>query len=226
MDPTFCPRKELITQLIEIMDRTSVAYVRGTSASGKTIIAMFLHWRLRNAGRKVVFIRAWPPVPYGYDYKTFLVDRAARSGIKLDQDLLSTYDDVVFIIDEAQETYIHTDFWLEFIKERLSNSCGTKVCLFTSYGSPAKGPIDYPANLTPVHIGFGQRVGITPSLVSGGPQFGLFYNTHEFEDTLERFNKHSAVPLPLDAEAKSYLFSMTNGHPGVVGGMMSFLETV
>jgi hypothetical protein len=227
MDPTLCPRKELITKLIEIMDRGSVVHVRGAPASGKTIIATFLHSRLRDAGRKVVFIRAWPPVSYGYEYRTFLVNCAAESGIKLDRDRLFKYNDVVFIMDEAQETYIHTDFWIGLIKDRLSTSCGTKVCLFTSYGNPAEGPINYPANSKPGRIDFVQRVGITPSLVSGGPQFGLFYNKEEFEDTLQRFNTHhSTDPLPLGVSARSYLFSMTNGHPGAVGGMMSFLQTV
>jgi hypothetical protein len=216
----------LVTQLIELLDRHSVALVRGSVNSGTTILAILLHNRLLNAGRKVVFVRSWPLESNGYDYRTVLVDFAAQDNLELNRDNLARYNDVVFIIGRAQRSYAHTDFWLEFIKERSGRPFGTKVCLLTTYGGFEKGPVDHPAGWAPVNIDFKQRVGITPSLAKEGPQFGLYYNPDEFKDVLERLNEHSTRPLPLSAKAQWYLFSMTNGHPGAVVNMTSFLKDV
>ncbi|KAF8543127.1 hypothetical protein BDD12DRAFT_802326 [Trichophaea hybrida] len=82
---------------------------------------------------------------------------------------LCEYPNVVFLIDEAQETYKHKDFWMGFIKARSGRFWGTKICLFSSYGSPANGPVDYLNNSAPIHLGVQRRVGITLSLVNRGP---------------------------------------------------------
>ena len=84
-------------------------------------------------------------------------------------------------------------------------------------------PSTTPNNPAPVHLGAKQCVGTTPPLVDGGSQFGLFYTMGKFEDVMKRHNECSAGPLPLSAEAKFYLFRMTNGHPGAVGGLTRFL---
>ena len=225
MDPMLCLREDAITELIGILDAYYVAHVRGTPTSGKSTMARLLRDHLEDAGRKVVFVRSWPPGPRGEDYATVLVD-VAKPCLSLDPKNLGDHNDTVFIIDEAQQTYIHTNFWLEFIKERSGSRWGTKVCLFASYGSPTTGPVDYPDNSAPVYLGFPQRVGITPSLVDTGPQFGLFYTMDEFEDVLKRHNEYSTTPLPLSAEAKLYLFRMTNGHPGAVDGLIGLLQMV
>ena len=117
MDPKLCPREDAITELIEILDVYYVAHVRGTPASGKSTMAMLLRDRLQDAGRKVVFVRSWPSDLRGEDYTTVLVD-AAKPRLLLDPDNLGNHNDTVFIVDEAQQTYAHTNFWLEFTKQR------------------------------------------------------------------------------------------------------------
>ncbi|XRM38922.1 hypothetical protein ABZX51_002313 [Aspergillus tubingensis] len=57
------------------------------------------------------------------------------------------------------------------------------------------------------------------------PKIGLFYTESEFDDVLCRIIRYEFPDLvvTIDDEAKKYLFSLTNGHPGGVTAMIRFV---
>lgn len=79
MDPFTCPRKDTVEQLIEILDTTRVAHVRGTPALGKSTLAVLLARRLLEDGRKVVLLRSWPSGISGDNYEEVLVQRSFKT---------------------------------------------------------------------------------------------------------------------------------------------------
>lgn len=86
---------------------------------------------------------------------------------------------------------------------------------FSSYGSPSTRPVNYPLGSTPVRFPPGQQVSIIPSLnLPGSPH--LFHTQAEYFDAVDRLCTDSTFRLPLDMDAKAYLFGITNGHPGAV----------
>jgi putative protein kinase ArgK-like GTPase of G3E family len=79
MDPFTCPRKDIVEQLIEILDTARVAHVRGTPALRKSTLAVLLARRLLEDGRKVVLLRSWPSGISGDNYEEVLVQRAFKT---------------------------------------------------------------------------------------------------------------------------------------------------
>jgi hypothetical protein len=134
----------------------------------------------------------------------------------------------VIIIDEAQGSYTDEDFWNTIVKERRSNEGkDIRLCLFCSYGSPLTGLDTDHVCFTPVTFGSSQRITLTPQPQEFSPQIGLFYTQDEFNDAVSRLATYSYQEMfTLDEEAQSYLFTVTNGHPGSVTAIVSFIFNV
>ena len=80
-------------------------------------MALLIEERLVEEGRQVVLICTWPSGPAGDDYQKALIEHASTAlGLTFHRRKLDSYD-IFFIIDEAQFTFIRTNFWLEFIKD-------------------------------------------------------------------------------------------------------------
>jgi hypothetical protein len=66
-----------------------------------------------------------------------------------------------------------------------------------------------------------------PSPVRFAPQIGLFYTENEFLDAVKR---QTAIPgrssFSLDDDARTYLLSVTNGHPGAVKSLLHYIYEV
>jgi len=52
------------------------------------------------------------------------------------------------------------------------------------------------------------------------------YNEAEFEDVVRRYCTGPTTRLSLDKAARTYLFSITSGHPGALSSMLSYLFKV
>jgi hypothetical protein len=132
--------------------------------------------------------------------------------------------DMTFIIDEAQTAYTDKDLW-EVIKSRRDQRTGAKFCLFTVYGSPSQG-IRTETDPTPDPLRSVKQVSILRSHREDSPDIRLFYDKAEFEDVLTRYCAHPGHKLPLEKAARTYLYSITNGHPGAVISMLLYLYRV
>ena len=100
--------------------------VRGTPASGKTVLALLLATRisLQNPNVNIVWINGWPAsVKESGIYESYL----QQKGWALNQE-------TVFIFDEAQATYTDGVLWNSFFKTiHLFALC--RAIVFCSYGS-------------------------------------------------------------------------------------------
>jgi hypothetical protein len=131
---------------------------------------------------------------------------------------------VIFIIDEAQTAYSDAQLW-EFIKSKKDQRTGPKFCIFTAYGSPSQG-LRTVTDPTPDSLYAVKQVSILCSHREDSPEFCLFYNKAEFEDVVLKYCVHPGHKLPLEEAARTYLYSITNGHPGAVISMLYYIYEV
>lgn len=170
-----------------------------------------------------MFMTGWYDVP---DPREHLVRQCGAAGyhhISRDN-FLDT--NIVFILDEAQQSYCDYALWLGIIKSQSGRAWGPRMCLFASYGSPTSGPPEYPHGSTPVHLGPSQRVALTKSHIPGSPDVCLFYTENEFHDVLNRLCSRPTMIFHMESAARAYLYSMTNGHPGAVEALVSHVFEV
>ncbi len=131
--------------------------------------------------------------------------------------------DLVFLFDESQQSYQDLRLWLGIIKTQSGQINGPKICLFSSYGSPATGPTQYPHGSTLVHFGASQRVSISVSRNSNAPNISLFYNEEEFTEVVRLKYADPTHKFAIDPAACEYLYSITNEHPGAVTSLLGYL---
>jgi hypothetical protein len=218
-----CPRTDTVKKLAKILDEKRVAHVRGTPSSGKTTLAILL-WRYYHKQRvPVVFLNGWHNVS---DPTTHLVNKCRAHGYSGVEPHTLTDANVVFIFDEAQQSYNDPDLWLGIIKTQSGNDTGLKICLFSSYGSPDTGPTQYPLGSTPIQFGPSQRISITASRFTENGRVCLFYNQEEFEDVVSRRCSDPTNKFKLDPVTRKYLYSITNGHPGATTALLKFIFMV
>ena len=211
-----CPRPDTVEKLATMLDDERVIHVRGTPSSGKTTLAHLLLNYYGRRGSPVVFINGWDNIsdPIGH-----LISQCEVHGYSgIDRHNLSCKD-VTFIFDEAQQSYRNSNLWLGIIKTQSGGYGGPKICLFSSYGSPATGPTKYPFGSTPIHFGAEQRVSLTPS---ASVEVCLFYSREEFKDVVRRACSNPTRVFALDPDACEYLYSITNGHPGATAALLKF----
>lgn len=165
-------------------------------------------------------IEAWPQ---NYYYIEFLVSRARAQGCDDITVQNLEISNIVLILDEAQMSYNNHELWLGFIKKQIGKRSGPRICYFSSYGSSA-GLASRPNAGSPLgFLGLEKRISITVSPIADSPPISLFYNKTEFDDVVNRLCADIRNPLPLADDARDYIFSITNGHPGAVD---AFIETL
>jgi hypothetical protein len=223
-DPLTCPRERTVETLASILHAKRVVHVRGTPSSGKTTLARLLQAYYERQGEVVIFIEGWKEDIV--DPMKYLLDRCEMRGYKRIEphSLLNAL--VVFIIDEAQQTYRDSALWLGLIKTQSGRGVGPRICLFSSFGSPANGPTTFPVGSPLVHLGVPQRVSITVSEIPESPQISLFYNREEFDDAVARICSNPTKLMPLDMEARDYLLNITNGQPAGVNALLAYIHKV
>ena len=222
-DLSICPRADTIQKLATILDEERVVHVRGTPSSGKTTLAILLQNYYSGNGEPVVFLNGWHNVSRP---TTHLISECAANGYSGIDRFTLLKSNIVFIFDEAQQSYNDLDLWVGIIKTQSGSLSGPKICLFSSYGSPATGPIQYPLGSTPIHFGARQRISITPSSFADNGRVCLFYSQQEFEDVVSRTCSNPTRTFDLDPAAREYLYSITNGHPGATTALLQFILLV
>jgi hypothetical protein len=172
-----------------------------------------------------VLIDTWPKEDSAKIYSTVIVEHAKNSGYSVHAaDITDT--DMLVVIDEAQMSYYDSGLWLGLIKTQSGKKHGLRICLFVCYGSVKSGPEDYAFGFGTTLAQFGnqQRVSIIKSGLPFSPPISLFYTRHEFEDAVRRTCKKKS--LQLNDDAINYVFSLSNGHPGAVDGILGMIQMV
>ncbi|KKA22651.1 hypothetical protein T310_3333 [Rasamsonia emersonii CBS 393.64] len=218
--PEICPRDRTVRTLAPLLDEHRVMHVRGTPASGKTVLSNLLCDFLAQT-EKVILIAKWDNKRSAAQ---FLAEQCHDYGYTevRQSDILKS--DFIFILDEAQQTYVDPDLWYNLIKSQSQGLAGPRFCLFSSYGSPTTGAPDYPEATTPPILHFSQRVSLTISGHPAAPDICLFYDLPEYQDFLGRFYKRSDIEFTLNTEVQNYIFSLTNGHPGMIDSILTYIR--
>ena len=154
-----CLRIETVRALHDMLEEFRVVHVRGTPASGKTTLADLLESYYKNLGDTVIMVPPWERNPILPIQR--LIEIGKGQGCRLSHTLREW--NVVLIFDEAQISFHDKQLWLNIIKTQSGSSEGPRICIFSSYGSPSTGPVDYPLGSTPVRFAPGQQVSTIPS---------------------------------------------------------------
>lgn len=221
--PDITPRVRTVKKLAALLNEKGVLHIRGTPSSGKTTLAGLLYDHYLHSQVPVVFMTGWFHI---IDPLEHLVRQCNAAGYREVTRGNLLRQNLIFILDEAQISYADLALWLGIIKSQSGSPSGPRICLFASYGSPTSGPAEYPHGSTPVYLGPQQRVSILIPQDPGSPNVCLFYDEEEFEDGVNRLCSHPTMNLHIDSDARAYLYLMTNGHPGAVRALVSYLFEV
>jgi hypothetical protein len=209
-----CPRTQTVESLVNLLAKHGVVLVRGTPASGKSVLAQLLTSLLIQQGMPAVYIRSWN-ASTNISVAEYLSTECHNVDLEISANgILGS--NVVFVIDEAHLTYEVADLWYGFVKQQLDMQSGPQFCLFSAYGSPTRGTTN--RQKTPLFIPAHMRVSLLPSY--GGPDLGLCLEESEFRNVLDRDREK----LELDADAQDFIYRITNGHVGMVKAVLSYLE--
>lgn len=211
--------------MVEILDEYRILHVRGTPASGKTVLSCLLYDYYKTQNVPVIWKGRWTGDEG--DWRFYFAEMFRDEG----HDFVnhSNIDSIfgVIILDEAQMSYGDSGLWLGMIKSQSGNPWGPRVAIFTSYGSPTTALEESPYLGSPLaYLGSHLRISITPSNLQFSPKIALFYDREEYYDVVSRYCGDSACLLKLDKKAHDYVYSLTSGHPGAVHGVLRMLTKV
>ncbi|KAA8895072.1 hypothetical protein FN846DRAFT_971410 [Sphaerosporella brunnea] len=118
-DPYESPRVETVSKLWDQLCKARVVHVRGTPTTGKSTLALLLKsYVVNNFPHIKVFCVSWPAsLTPETSYQAPLNRLIGRSPY----DEILNDSDMVFIIDEAQNSYAFESLWNDFIKLQASN---------------------------------------------------------------------------------------------------------
>lgn len=196
-----------------------VVLVRGTPASGKSILAALLHDYYERRKIPTALVRVWPENKPAY---TVLYEATLDAGYDEEAVLAG----LVFIIDGGQSTYFDQEFWLDVVKAQASGGTGPRLCIFSSYGNPTTGIPNYPPGSPPAVIPPEQRVALHRSNIPGSPCISLCFSRAELKNVIRRLTAPLNKALPLTEKAREYILELTQGHPGAVRGVIDLLQFV
>ena len=186
--------------------------VCGTPASGKSMLTKLLsrHIRDQEPDVCVIWIGGWK------------LDDVAECGgwysfLKMRKGWIPG-ENMVFIFDEAQESYEDGELWNELFKG-IHNYPDRRAIAFANYGSPSLF-IDIEG--TSILVPPTARISLLPTTHGDHlPAVGLLFTRSEFDELVSRqypYSEYYFHPSFLDT-----VFGITEGH---VGAMYSFLNII
>ena len=116
-DKYTCPHTRTVDALL---DHEKMVQLRGTPASGKSVLSKLLRDYYIERGEEVVLINGWDcnttekntQSPYKY-----MATLESNSRVSVDPYPI-TQRDIIFLIDEAQQSYHDKGFWLGIIRSK------------------------------------------------------------------------------------------------------------
>lgn len=204
-------------RILERALKHSVLLVRGTPASGKTILMNLIHEHVtKNLPHLRLHIsRGWPSNLSFAESQNYL-----ENMLGLARDQLFKAHDTIICIDDAQSTYYDEELW-SFLK--ILDSGGASFILFRSYGIAGPEPVEVKSG-TPPRFGKLQRISLqweeNPSM---DPPIGLLLLRDEAYDLISRCCAQNANKPVISSEFSELLYKLSGGHAGALSGLV---ETV
>ena len=238
------PRTELVDEIIARVRHYHIIQVRGTPASGKTIVMQLV------ANKLLEMYNHEPPIYifYGWDREEVRADTGwiayleKKTGVRGDH--WPRYQ-AYLLLDEAQQSYWDDELWAALFKSIQRDAGATFVILFSSYGSPGRGCEGFNRQKhikTPMVFAPNQQISMRPGIDDNLPIFiqygesaelracrpvGLLLKEDETIDLLTRYTSAAMQPSPsLLADLKRELFLISGGHVGLLIGIVDILPRV
>lgn len=184
--PQWCPRRGTVERLAALLEEQRIVHVRGTPASGKSLLAGFLHeYLIFDQGEKnVTYFDDWSENERPLNQ---VLSACLPEGHRTQNDLI--YGQHVVILDEAQYSYKDRKLWYTVMKTACGVDSGARFCIFSSYGSPTTGAPrqDYLPSVAPPIFRPSQRVSLMISPSEDTPDLCLFLQRDEYHDVVDRF---------------------------------------
>ena len=233
-------RTELVDEIIARVQGYHIIQVRGTPASGKTTVMQLV------ANKLLQMHGHEPPVHIltGWDKEEV---RAAGWNAYLEKQTgVCGYGwlthQAYLLLDEAQESYWDGELWAALFKSIQRAVRNPFVILFLSYGSPDRGYAGFDGEkhiTTPMVFAPEQQISLRPEKdFDNNPQIfiqsgksaklhtcrpaGLLLKEDEAIDILTRYTSF----LSLSADLKRELFLISDGHVGLLIGLINVLPRV
>lgn len=197
-----------------------ILYIRGTPASGKTVLLNLLHQELltQHPSLRVISIKSWPQSMNDFQSQGYI---EWLLGASLSNP--SVIPPTVLLVDEAQLTKEDQYFWNTFLKLVVQPASSTlRVAMFAAYGSAGNSPVDIPC-ITPPILRRIQRVELQWHGNDEDPPVGLFLSREEAEEIFDKATAHHQDRPSFNTDFRTYVYDVTSGH---VGALTSVIEGV
>ena len=194
-----------------------ILYVKGTPASGKTILLNLLHQELlvRHPSLRVVSIPGWPEGMEDYMSQKYLEELL---GVSLEDP--ASIPDTVLLLDEVQSTKGDRYFWNSFLKLIVQDGrAPLRVGMFGIYGSTGECPVEMPL-VTPPILHRGQRVELQWHGTEVDREVGLYFSWDEANELFDKETTTHPERPQYSKDFRTYVFNITCGHAGAMTGIL------
>ena len=210
-----CERNDLVVSIMRLVDLMGVVVIRATPQAGKTTLLHLLghHVLYKRRELEPVYID-WLPreerhdLPYlGYLEKEKWLWQEKNAKCRPRNPEART----LYLIDEGQESYEEVDLWARDFKSKNTRSTPmfVVVCLFGADVS-LRRPVNVESRS--LHISPVQRVELRPSSTNNPC---ILFSLDETTVVIQKWAICNQYKLTDDVY--QYLYTATDGHPGMVG---------
>ncbi|KAA8904998.1 hypothetical protein FN846DRAFT_919559 [Sphaerosporella brunnea] len=215
------PRTELVAAILSRMFEHRVIHIRGTPASGKSVLLHLIREELANKYSELstYVLNCWPQNMSDVESTSF-VENLFHATL---MSIFSTPDRVL-LLDEAQTSYSDTGFWNGVLKQLVQPAQGAYIILFSCYSYPGHVPFPMAAETagTPLIFADAQRIGLS---WFGDPPAGMLFRKEETVALCQRRSTAKASPLIIAPDLVDWLHEMTGGHVGALVSMITIISS-
>ncbi|RAO72244.1 uncharacterized protein BHQ10_008256 [Talaromyces amestolkiae] len=211
-----CHREGTVQKIAQMLIDGESVLIWGAKGTGKTTLAHFVYEFLISGNWKAILIPSWPAATKKKTEEILLEHAKDKFPETTNEELL--FRDLIFIIDEAQETLKTSRArapWNNIIKEPQSSDVGLAFCIFSNQGIV---PESYSVFASIPEISHRLTHG------SGDGQLSLFFTTVEFGEYLQR--NRGLLGYDLDQEAACHVYWFTAGHPTILKLTMHYIKLI
>jgi hypothetical protein len=223
-------RSATIEGIVQLVKAHTVCQIRGTPASGKTVLSHQIrnHICQNYSDLKPILTPSWvtDPPSRAEDRLASLAQQAGYSNVDATyfQPHVALATGLIFIIDEAQMTYRDKSLWL-IIKDQIYRELGPRFILLSSYGSPSQRPEEVGSIGTPIFIFPKQKLSLVPrNTKHSNVPLGLLLSKDETFEAIDKAEECQLGGLSLANDIKEVIYELTNGHCGGIKSLVSAIS--
>jgi hypothetical protein len=216
-------RTKLVDSVLQHVRENGVVVIRATPMVGKTILLKLLGSRIarQDPDLEPVYFdwneKEWNKIP---TYKQLLAENLDRwRGFNASIRPSNPAARPIYLIDEAQSSYDDDKFWT-MLKDHHNTRDKPLFVLVCVYGADGISHLRDPmVESRALRMHSLHRIELRP-FVRGGPR--MLFQPEEVETIVSNFA--TVHHLQLEDGVVEYLLSATDGHPGMIGLLLCFLN--